>query len=130
VTRPSKKHTRNHVFIIFLSIRNVFWIQYGIKSVASLHDTRPAPAGTRMLISEAGQRELVEENVPNLGYRATPVLPELGGKAFEKTPRSDLRRSRLDPCSSQPEVKVAPPDALRHLAESTLLLRGLGRVNN
>jgi hypothetical protein len=36
-----------------------------------------------MLISEAGQRELVEANVPDLGYRATPVLPELGGKACE-----------------------------------------------
>jgi hypothetical protein len=48
-----------------------------------------------MLISKAGQRELVEANVPNLGYRATPVLPKLGGKACEKPPRTDLRRSRL-----------------------------------
>jgi hypothetical protein len=37
-----------------------------------------------MLISEAGQCELVEANVPNLGYRATPVVPELGGKECEK----------------------------------------------
>jgi hypothetical protein len=36
-----------------------------------------------MLISEACQRELVEANVPDLGYRATPVLPELGGTACE-----------------------------------------------
>jgi hypothetical protein len=83
-----------------------------------------------MLISEASQRELVEANVPDLGFRATPVLPELGGKACEKPPRSDLGRSRLDPCSSPPEVVVAPPDALRHQAESSLLLRGLGSVNN
>jgi hypothetical protein len=83
-----------------------------------------------MLISEAGQRELVEANVPDLGYRATAVLPELGGKACEEPPRSNLRRSRLDPCSSPPEVVVAPPDALRHLAKSSLLLRGLRRVNN
>jgi hypothetical protein len=83
-----------------------------------------------MLISEAGHRELVEANVPDLGYRATPVVPELGGKACEKPPRSDLRRSRLDPCSSPPKVAVAPPDALRYLAESSLLLRRLGRVNN
>jgi hypothetical protein len=79
---------------------------------------------------DADQRELVEANVLDLGYRATPVLPELGGKACEKPPRSDIRRSRLDPYSSPPEVVVAPPDALRHLAESSLLLRGLGRINN
>jgi hypothetical protein len=107
-----------------------FWIQYEIKSVASLHDTRPAPAAAGMLITEIGQRELVEANVHDLGFRATPVLPELGGKACENPPRSDLCRSRLDPCSSPPEVVVAPPDALRHLVESPLLLRGLGRVNN
>jgi hypothetical protein len=82
-----------------------------------------------MLISEAGQRELVETNLPDLGYRATPVVPELGGKACEKPPRSVLRRSRLYPCSSSPEVVGALPDALRHLAESSLLLRGLGREN-
>jgi hypothetical protein len=83
-----------------------------------------------MLISEAGELEPVEANVPDLGYRATPVVPELGGKTCEKTPRSDLRRSRFDPCSSPPEVVVAPPDALRYLAESSLLLRGLGRENS
>jgi hypothetical protein len=83
-----------------------------------------------MLISEAGQLELVEANVPYLGYRATPVVPELGGKACEKTPRSNLRRSRSDPCSSPPEIVGAPPDAARDLAESSLLLRGLGRENN
>jgi hypothetical protein len=81
-------------------------------------------------MSKAGQLELVEANLPDLGYRATPVVPELGGKAFEKPPRSNLRRSRLDPCSSPPEIVVAPPDAPRHLAESSLLLRGLGRGNN
>jgi hypothetical protein len=83
-----------------------------------------------MLISEVGQLELVEANVHDLGYRVTPVLPELGGKACEKPPRSNLRPSRLNPCSSPTEVIVAPPDALRHLAESSLLLRGQGRVNN
>jgi hypothetical protein len=35
-----------------------------------------------MLISEVGQLELVEANLPNLGYRATPVVPELGGKGM------------------------------------------------
>jgi hypothetical protein len=83
-----------------------------------------------MLINEADELELVEANVPDLRYRATPVVPELGGKACEKPPRSDLRRSRLDPCSSPPEIVGAPPDALRNLAESSLLLRGLGRENN
>jgi hypothetical protein len=81
-------------------------------------------------ISEAGQLELVEANLHDLGYRATPVVPELGGKACEKPSRSDLRRPRLDPCTSPPEIVVAPPDAARHLAESSLLLRGLGRENN
>jgi hypothetical protein len=33
-----------------------------------------------MLISEAGHREVVEANVPDLGYRASPVVPELGGR--------------------------------------------------
>jgi hypothetical protein len=75
-------------------------LQYEKKSVASLHDTRHAPAAAGMLISEAGQHELVEANVPDVGYRATPVVPELGGKACEKPPRPYLRRSRLDPCSS------------------------------
>jgi hypothetical protein len=63
--------------------------------------------------------------VPDLKYRATPVLPEIEKKACEKPPRTDLRRSRFDPCSSPPEVVVAPPDTLCHLAESSLLLRGL-----
>jgi hypothetical protein len=100
------------------------------KSVASLHDTRHAPAAAGMLISEDGKCELVEANVPDLGHRATPALPERGKKACEKPPRSDRRRSRLEPCSTPPEVLVAPPDAARHLAESSLLLRGLGRVND
>jgi hypothetical protein len=114
------------MYLLFFDLYVLFWIQYEIKSVASLHDTRHAPADAGMLISEAGQLEMVEANLPDLGYRATPIVPELGGKACEKPPRSDLSRSRLDPCSSPPEVVVAPPDALRHLAESSLLFRGLG----
>jgi hypothetical protein len=102
-------------------------MQYEIKSVASLHDTRHAPTVAGMLIIEVGQLELVEANVLDLGYRATPVVPEIGGKACEKPPRSDLRWSRLDPCSTPPEVFAAPPDAARHLAESSVLLRGLRR---
>jgi hypothetical protein len=50
------------------------------KSVASLHDTRPAPAAAGLLSSKAIQLELVESNVPDLGSCATPVVPELGGK--------------------------------------------------
>jgi hypothetical protein len=38
-----------------------------------------------MLIIEAGQRELVEANVHDLGHRATPVLPELGKRQVKKT---------------------------------------------
>jgi hypothetical protein len=35
-----------------------------------------------MLINEACQLELIEANVPNLGYRATPVVLELRGKGM------------------------------------------------
>jgi hypothetical protein len=97
------------------------------KSVASLHDTRPAGGS---LISKVVQLELVESNLPDLGSCAIPVVPELEGKAGEKTPRSGRRRSGLDSCLSPPEVLAAPPDATRHLAESSLLLRGLGRESN
>jgi hypothetical protein len=100
------------------------------KYVVSLHDTRPAPTAAGMLISKDVQHELVESNLPDLGYRATPVVPELGGKACENPPRSDLRRSRFDPCSFPPEIVVAPPDAPRHLAESALLIQGLRRENS
>jgi hypothetical protein len=113
------------MYLLFFNLYVFFWIQYETKSVASLHDTRPAPAVAGMLISEAGQLELVEANLHDLGYRATPVVPELRGKACETLPRSDLRWSRLDPCSSPPEIVVAHPDAPRHLAESSLLLGGL-----
>jgi hypothetical protein len=116
--------------LLFFDLYIIFWIHYEIKSVASLHDTRPTPTAAGMLISQAGHLELVEAILPDLGYRATPVVPELGGKACKKPPRSDLRRSRLEPCSSPPEIAVAPPNAPRHLAESSLLLRGLGRENN
>jgi hypothetical protein len=87
-----------------------------MKSVASFHDTRHAPAAAGTLISEAGQLELVEANLPDLGSCATPVVPELVGQEGKKPPRSGRRRSRLDLCSSPPEVVVAPPDAPRHLA--------------
>jgi hypothetical protein len=36
-----------------------------------------------MLISEAGHLELVEANVHDLGYHATPVVPELGERHVE-----------------------------------------------
>jgi hypothetical protein len=52
------------------------------KSVASLHDTRPAPAATGTLISEDGHLELVEANLLDLGSCATPVVPELRGKGI------------------------------------------------
>jgi hypothetical protein len=55
-------------------------MQFEIKSFASLHDTRHAPAAAGTLISEDGQLELVEANLLDLGSCATPVVPELGGK--------------------------------------------------
>jgi hypothetical protein len=51
-----------------------------LKSVASLHDTRPALAAAGTLISKDGQLELVEASLPDLSSCATPVVPELGGK--------------------------------------------------
>jgi hypothetical protein len=51
-----------------------------LRSVACLHDTRPAPTDAGTLIREAGQHDLVEADLPNLGSCATPVVPELGGK--------------------------------------------------
>jgi hypothetical protein len=53
-----------------------------------------------------------------------------GERKVKNPPRTGRRRSRLDLCSTPPEVLVAPPDAARHLAESSLLLRGLRRENN
>jgi hypothetical protein len=46
-----------------------------LKSVASLHDTRPARAAAGTLISEASQLDMVEANLPDLGSCATPVVP-------------------------------------------------------
>jgi hypothetical protein len=50
-----------------------------------------------------------------------------GERPLENLPRSGRRWSRLDPFSTPPKVLAAPPDAARHLAESSLLLRGLRR---
>jgi hypothetical protein len=71
------------MYLLFFDLFVFFGIHYEIKSVSSLHDTRPAPTAAGMLITEASQRELVEANVHDLVYRATSVLPELGGKACE-----------------------------------------------
>jgi hypothetical protein len=120
------------MYLLFSDLYD-FWIMYEIKSVASLYDTRPAPVAAGTLIGDAddaGHLELVEADLPNLCSCATPVLPELGGKAGEKPPRSGHRWSRLDTCTSPSEVIVVPPVVARHLAESPLLLRGLGRENN
>jgi hypothetical protein len=70
------------LFLFFDLYVFFFWIQYEIKSVVSLHDTRPAPAAAGSLISKAVQLELVESNLPDLGSCATPVVPELGGKGM------------------------------------------------
>jgi hypothetical protein len=72
--------------------------------------------------------------------RVEPTLPRLlcdsgragamGERQVKNPPRIGRRRSRLDPCSTPPEVLPTPPDVARHLAESSLLLRGLRRENN
>jgi hypothetical protein len=67
-------------YLLFFDLYAFFGIQYEIKNVASLHDTRPAPAATGSLISKALQLELVESNMLDLGSCATPVVPKPGGK--------------------------------------------------
>jgi hypothetical protein len=56
--------------------------KYEIKRVASLHDTRHAPAAAGILPSKACQLVLVEADLPDLGSCATPVVPELGRKGM------------------------------------------------
>jgi hypothetical protein len=79
VTRLSKTYPYPGIYYLLI-YTYFFWIQYEIKDVASLHDTRPAPAAAGSLISKAAQLELVEANLPDLGSCATPVVPDLGGK--------------------------------------------------
>ena len=104
ITISSKTYPYQYPSIYyFLTYTNFFssWIQYEIKNVAILHDTRPAPAAAGLPISKAGQLELVESNLPDLGSCATPVEPKVGGKAGGKPPSrrssSDSSRSLLDP---------------------------------
>ena len=68
------------MYLLFFNLYVFFWIQYEIKSVASLHDTRPAPTAAGSLISMVVQLELVESKLPHLGSCATPVVPEPRGK--------------------------------------------------
>jgi hypothetical protein len=70
------------MYFLFFFYTYFFRIQLEIKIVASLHDTRPAPAVVGTMSSEAGQLELVEANLLDLGSCATPVVPELGGKGM------------------------------------------------
>jgi hypothetical protein len=76
---PSKTYPYPSIYA-FLIYTCFFGYSIKKKNVASLHDTRPAPAAAGSLINEAGQLELVEANLPNLGSCATPVVPELGKK--------------------------------------------------
>jgi hypothetical protein len=80
VTIPSKTYPYPGIYYFFDLYVFFVWIHYEIKNVASLHDTRPAPAAAGSLISKAAQLELVEANLPDLGSYATPVVPELGRK--------------------------------------------------
>jgi hypothetical protein len=76
---PSKTHPYPGIYY-FLIYTCFFLILYEMKNVASLHDTRPAPAAAGSLIGKAVQLELVESNLPDLGSCATPVVPETWGK--------------------------------------------------
>jgi hypothetical protein len=100
VTIPSKAYPYPGIYY-FSDLYLFFWILYEKKNVAILHDTRPAPAAAASLISKAGQHKLVELNLPDLGSCATPVKPEVGGKAIENPPShrssSDSSRSVLVP---------------------------------
>jgi hypothetical protein len=68
------------MYLSFFDLYVFFGYIMKYKSVACLHDTRPALAAAGTLISEANQLELVEANMPDLGSCATPVVPELGGE--------------------------------------------------
>jgi hypothetical protein len=76
-TIPSKTYPYPGIYY-FLIYTLSFLDKYEIKNVASLHDTRPAPATAGSLINKARQHELVESNLPDLGSCATPVVPEVG----------------------------------------------------
>jgi hypothetical protein len=47
--------------------------------------------------------------VPRLGSCATPVVPELGGKAWGKPPYSCQGSPRRDPHTPSSEIIAAPP---------------------
>jgi hypothetical protein len=66
-------------FDMYFSFLDTVWRE---KNVASLHDTRHAPAAAGMLPSKADQLELVEADLRDFGSCATPVVPELGGKGI------------------------------------------------
>jgi hypothetical protein len=78
---------------------------HGLTS-ASRHDAQPAPAPTRALNKQAHQLVLVAMGMPDLSYCATSVMPELGGKVGEKTPRTCRRRSRPDPRAPPSETSL------------------------
>jgi hypothetical protein len=63
-------------------ILDLYALNFDSDPYASLHDMRSAPAAAGSLISEAGQIEMVEANLHDLGSCATPVVPELGGKGM------------------------------------------------
>jgi hypothetical protein len=61
VTIPSKTYPYPGIYY-FLIYTFSFWIQYEIKNIASLHDTRRSPAVAGSLISKVVELELVEAN--------------------------------------------------------------------
>jgi hypothetical protein len=65
--------------------------------------------------------------MPYLESRATPVVPELEGKACETPPRTSSRRPRLDPRTPSSETMSAPPVEVVLLAQASPSLRGKGR---
>jgi hypothetical protein len=54
-------------------------------------------------------RMMVELGMPDLGFCATPVVPETGGKTREKSPSSGCRRPRLVRGDSRSSRRNSPP---------------------
>jgi hypothetical protein len=79
---------------------------------ASLHYAQPAPTATRALNILTHQLALASTGLLDLCSCATPVLPELGGKAGENPPRIGRRRPRPDPRAPPSEISLLLPSHL------------------
>jgi hypothetical protein len=97
--------------------------KYEIQFIAILYNTRHAPTAARALISMRSSNRAY----PTYVCVRLRSWRRWGGKANEKLPCSSRRWSLLDPRTPSSKIIVPPSIATRHLAQSSHLLRGLGR---